>query len=231
MVCALMKRSFSSIHRLLLQPSPLSLIGLCLTALSPLSFAACAGSTKAEAKATADTSHGVNFEAESENAWEMEDSEEEKLAQAMEEKQKEEQNNAEVSDASTALLGARHDVFLKSAQKPSCRCLSVALGQPNNPVFSWAAPAPHIDESSQQIIALGSEGVECDANIAPASYAGFEQKGESIIVYVEEAKDGQPITHGAIIPLLKKDAKVMIQPLSGTQLGQGLKGEESCTIN
>ncbi len=222
-----MQRLFLSLRLLVSSPTSLSFCGLCCTALLPLGFAACAGSAKVEAKASADTSHGVNFEAESENAWDMEESEEEVLAKAIQEKA---EQKPEADSRTPALLGARHDVFLKSAGSASCRCLSVARGAAESALFSWAAPVPKLDPETQQVIALGSEGIACEQNIAPASYAGFEQKGNDLVIYVEEAKDGQPITHGAIIPLVPKGGKLMIQPLAGTQLGLGLKGEASCEL-
>ena len=102
----------------------------------------------------------------------------------------------------TALLGARQDLSYNGAMTPRCRCLAVTVGQPTDPSFQWTSTRPIIDQDSQVVLALTSSGVTCDAgaDLAPASYWGYEIVGQDVVVGVEAAKPGRPIAQGAIIP-------------------------------
>lgn len=127
--------------------------------------------------------------------------------------------DAEKAPAGTALLGARHDLRLSdSANQPTCTCLAAATGLANNSAFSWEAGMPKLDTEAQQVVALSSEGVKCDAEIPKdtlgASYWGYRREGNDIIVIVENARFGRPITSGAIIPKPMPGGHVYIQPAS-----------------
>jgi hypothetical protein len=120
--------------------------------------------------------------------------------------------------ADVALLGARHDLRLAASGKsPTCSCLAVALGMPNDPAIAWRSLVPQIDPASELVIALSSEGQSCPS--APkdslgASYWGYKQVGSDVIVVVEAARSGRPVTGGAIIPKPIGDGQVYVQPLT-----------------
>jgi hypothetical protein len=115
-----------------------------------------------------------------------------------------------------ALLGARQDLRLApNVTTPTCKCLAVALGAPNNAAFAWMGAVPTIDAESQLVIALSSEGVACDG--APkdslgASYWGYQRQGDDVIVVVESAKFGRPAVGGAVIPRPFGNGQVYVRP-------------------
>ncbi len=130
----------------------------------------------------------------------------------------------------TALLGARHDLRLAaSATTPTCTCLAAAVGLPNSSSFAWESSMPTLDPESQLVVALGSDGVKCDAEIPKdtlgASYWGYKVEGNDIVVVVENARFGRPITAGAIIPKPPPGGHVYIQPASrSVPFGRPLSG-------
>ena len=115
-------------------------------------------------------------------------------------------NETTASDlpASRVLLGARHDLKLKPGKgTASCECLSVALGGARSGGMAWSAVPPAIDEGTQLSIALSSEGQTCKGEPKQslgASYWGYRISGNDVIVLVEAARGGRPLTSGAIIP-------------------------------
>jgi hypothetical protein len=117
-----------------------------------------------------------------------------------------------------ALLGARHDLKLASAgREPSCRCLTTALGLPSAPGMVWRGEAPNIDPNTQLVVALSSAGTSCEGEpkgSLGASYWGYKQVGSDVIVIVEAAREGRPLTEGGIIPKPAGDGQVYVEPLS-----------------
>lgn len=127
--------------------------------------------------------------------------------------------DAEKPSGPTALLGARHDLRLAaSVTQPTCTCVAAAVGLPDSPSFAWEDGKPALDPSSQQVMALRSEGIQCSAEIPKdtlgASYWGYKVKGNDVIVIVENARFGRPITGGAIIPKPQPGGHVYLQPAS-----------------
>lgn len=114
------------------------------------------------------------------------------------------------------LLGARHDLKLRSGQgTASCECLSVALGGAHNAAMQWSATTPNIDEGTQLTIALSSEGQACKGEPKKsmgASYWGYRLSGNDVVVLVEAAHGGRPITTGAIIPKPVGPGQVYVGP-------------------
>lgn len=134
-----------------------------------------------------------------------------------------------------ALLGARHDVRYTGSATPACRCLAVALGPVNEAGISWRSHVPEVDPGTQLVIALSSEGVACPD--APkdglgASYWGYRMAGQDVIVVVESARDGRPVTSGAIIPKPAGNGRVLVEPLNArVPYGQSLAtGEKRCVL-
>ncbi len=139
-------------------------------------------------------------------------------------------SDAEKPAAKAALLGARHDLHIAaSAKQPTCTCVAAAVGAPDSPSFTWEAGAPALDPSSQEVVALTSEGIKCDAETPKdtlgASYWGYKVEGNDVVVIVENARFGRPITGGAIIPKPQPGGHVYLQPASkSVPYGRPLSG-------
>jgi len=127
-----------------------------------------------------------------------------------------------------ALLGARHDLSYTGSKTPSCQCLAVQLSDHvDDPSFQWELGAPHLDPSTQWVIAFTSNGVSCDAPPAGtlgASYQGYGVDGNDVVVYVEALGEGRPMTNGAIIPRAIGSGSVFIEP-AGAIYGKPLEGK------
>ncbi len=137
--------------------------------------------------------------------------------------------------AGRVLLGARHDLRLRSGKgSASCECLSVALGGSRNSGMLWSAVPPDIDESTQLTIALSSEGQNCKdepKKSLGASYWGYRISGNDVVVLVEAARGGRPLTNGAIIPKPVGAGQVYVAPASKKlPYGRALEGKGLCKI-
>ena len=118
----------------------------------------------------------------------------------------------------TPLLGARHDVKLASTQGAAqCKCISVVVGGADAAGLTWQGPPPKINPATQLVLGLTSEGAACEG--APegslgASYWGYRISGEDVIVIIESARFGKPITQGAIIPKPLGGGQIFVKPAS-----------------
>ena len=133
------------------------------------------------------------------------------------------------------LLGARHDLKLRPGKgTASCQCLSVALGGSRNGGMAWSAVPPDIDESTQLTIALSSEGQACKdepKKSLGASYWGYRLSGNDVVVLVESARGGRPLTSGAVIPKPVGPGQVFVAPASRKlPYGRPLEGKGLCKI-
>lgn len=142
---------------------------------------------------------------------------------------------APLGSTEPALLGARHDLRLvveRATQQ--CQCLSVALGEANLPAFRWSAGAPVIDPETQLVVALSSEGQTCEGEPKEslgASYWGYRVTGNDVIVLVESAGRGRPLTAGAIIPKPFADGQVYVAPAGkNTPYGRAKDGGPLCKL-
>lgn len=135
-----------------------------------------------------------------------------------------------------APLGARHDVRLaaSAAGVAKCRCLAVALGTAHSSGIEWQAEIPAVDPRRQLVVALGSEGISCEGEPTDslgASYWGYKVSGNDVIVVVEAARAGRPVTHGAIIPKPSSAGQVFVAPLSpAVPYGAALDGGKRCAL-
>jgi hypothetical protein len=133
------------------------------------------------------------------------------------------------------LLGARHDVALVSGQRSvDCTCLSVALGLPNDPAFQWEFATPSIAGASQQIIAFTSQGTGCPnepKDSLGASYWGYQIRGRDVVVLIEPARQGRPITTGAIIPKPAGGGRTFVAPVDpSVPYGKAKDGGARCAV-
>jgi len=133
-----------------------------------------------------------------------------------------------------ALLGARHDLGYAGPKTAACACLAVALSdQPQSTSFVWELEAPRLEPTSQWIIALSSSDVPCDgapSGTLGASYQGYAQDGNDVVVYVEALGEGRPMTNGAIIPRPRPTGSVFVEPTNAVY-GKPLEGKSKrCKI-
>jgi len=185
----------------------------------------------ADAKASADANGGsgeVNFDANADGS-KKEDADWETTADTRPEALT--PSVSPTAPQSTPLLGARHDLLVREGTPATCQCLAVAIGQPTSERMVWTGRRPTTNNNSQLVVALGSEGVACSKGGSGASYMGYEVKDGNVIINVEAAVDGRPVTHGAIIPRPQSDGKVFVQPVGKIPYGKGLGGEARCELN
>lgn len=136
----------------------------------------------------------------------------------------------------SALLGARHDVQLADGQRTAvCTCLAAYVGLPTDPAFKWESTPPIVDPDTQLVVALTSEGVACDTQMKDslgASYWGYRRHGDDVVITVEAARFGRPVTNGAIIPKPTAGGHVLISAASKkTPYGHPLTaGSTTCQI-
>jgi hypothetical protein len=147
-----------------------------------------------------------------------------------------EPTEAEPPPADYALLGARHDVRLAADKKtPICSCLAVGLGAPADASFTWDGPPPAIDPQEQLVVAISSDGIACAGakeGSLGASYWGYRQSGDDIVVIVENSHAGRPVTAGAIIPKPYGAGQVYVKAAAkSVPYGRPLvAGEKLCKI-
>ncbi len=133
-----------------------------------------------------------------------------------------------------ALLGARRDLSLSpDVRAARCQCLGIALGPPDTKGMVWRGPPPSVHPTRQTVIALSSEGVDCPGNGAGqvASYRGYSVEGGDVIVTVEIARAGRPVTQGAILPVPDGAGQIYVRPRSAeVPFGRGLAGAHQCAL-
>lgn len=137
--------------------------------------------------------------------------------------------------SSRVLLGARHDLKLRpGVATASCECLSVALGGARSSGMVWGAVPPELDEGTQLSIALSSDGQACKGEPKKslgASYWGYRLNGNDVVVLVEAARGGRPLTTGAVIPKPVGPGQVYVAPASKKlPYGRPLEGKGLCKI-
>jgi len=133
-----------------------------------------------------------------------------------------------------ALLGARTDLSLEPAQVPGqCSCVRVALGPANLGAFKWKGERPHVDDQTELVIALSSDGSGCEnpKGSLGASYWGYRRAGNDIVVYVENGVSGRPVAQGAIIPKPFGQGQVYLAPTTKkVPYGKPLNGKGNCKL-
>lgn len=193
----------------------------------------CGGSMKASASGSASSDAGAegetNFDVESESAWEMTENTQSSYQTSSTSQPSSPQSTATIS-REKPLLGARHDLLLAEGSPETCRCLAVILGGASAPAFVWTGRRPAVDPATQLVVALASEGIECAGASSGASYMGYETKDGDVIVHVEAAVKGRPVTHGAVIPRPGAGKQVFIEPAGNIPYGKSLDGSARCAL-
>jgi len=131
-----------------------------------------------------------------------------------------------------AFLGVAHDLSLASAapRAPTCRCLAVAYGPPNDAKFAWQAGAPAGDGDTIAI-AITTDGVACAGGLpaARASIAAVEREGTDIVLVVENVGVGRPIMRGALAPWPGPNGAIVVRKRHDTAY-PAADGAGSCRI-
>ena len=139
-----------------------------------------------------------------------------------------------VQTSAKPLLGARSDLALVLERSTAqCSCLKVGLGQANRDAFRWKSAVPEVDNDTQLVLALSSEGSGCadPKGTLGASYWGYRRTGEDIVVFVENGVQGRPLTTGAIIPKPLAGGQVLIAPAEkGVPYGKAVDGKGNCKL-
>jgi hypothetical protein len=111
------------------------------------------------------------------------------------------QEVSKIESEGPALLGARRDLTYNGPKTERCSCIAAKLGTAGDPAFQWEKGPPLLDESRQLVAGLTSDGVSCAQERGlGASYKGYVRSGSDIVIMVERAHEGRPVTSGAIIP-------------------------------
>lgn len=116
-----------------------------------------------------------------------------------------------------SLLGARADLRLAPgpASEASCSCLAAVVGNAADTAFQWEETYPKTNTDTQLVIAFSSDNVICpeaSPDSMGGSYWGYEISGNDLVVVVENAVPGPPVTTGAIIPRPPTGGKVLLRP-------------------
>ena len=100
------------------------------------------------------------------------------------------------------LRGVRHDLMFAPQAEPDarCNCIDVVIGKPEDPKFSWAGERPTVG-AQHMAIALRTQGTQCTGGSAERrpSIQAVDNKGDDVIVVVEELGFDRPQALGAII--------------------------------
>jgi hypothetical protein len=205
-------------------PSRLAALSIALL----LALPGCKGSVKAEAKASSSGSSDVDFDASKkrDEAWESEalpaSNSKTPASTAKQE--------SPSSPANATLLGARHDLNPSGNPAPACQCLVVVAGEPTRAGLAWSGPAPQIDPKTQLVVALTSDQVACSVAAPQASYMGYEQRDDSVVILVEGAVAGRPLTRGAIVPRPMGGGKLLIESATNLPYGKAPSGQGPCAV-
>ncbi|HET7541823.1 MAG TPA: hypothetical protein VFK05_18235, partial [Polyangiaceae bacterium] len=71
--------------------------------------------------------------------------------------------NGELPPGVPTLLGARHDLSLNVPEaNVRCACLKAAIGPASSAAFQWQGHIPKLNDDTQLVMALSSEGMPCE---------------------------------------------------------------------
>jgi len=193
----------------------------------PLTLA-CKGSVKAEAKTSGSAESEVDFDAgeKRDEAWESE-----ALPSSDSPRPRPAEPQSAPPPVNAALLGARHDLTPTGNPAPACECLVVVAGLPSRAGLSWSGAAPEIDPKTQLVVALTSDQVTCTAEAPRASYMGYEVREADVVIQVEGAVAGRPLTQGAIVPRPMTGGKLLIESSAQLPYGKAVGKSAPCSVS
>jgi hypothetical protein len=202
--------------------------GLVVAAYAALLALGCKGSVEADAKASSSGEADVDFDSDKkrDEAWESE-----AFASGNSKAPTASGTEAAANPAAPAtLLGARHDLTLTGSRTPACQCIAVIAGEPSRSGLAWSGPTPQIDPKTQLVVALGSDQISCPVQVPPASYMGYEVREANVVVQLEAAVAGRPLTQGAIVPRPMTGGKLLIEAPADLPYGKAITGKGPCTV-
>jgi hypothetical protein len=134
-----------------------------------------------------------------------------------------------------AWSGVRHDLALAPTQKhPAvCSCLSVAVGDPNDPRFLWRGVRPQLT-SSHSLLAISASGLECAAAPAAAdrrpSISAIDVNGSDIVVEIEEVPSDRPLATGAVLQFVGPSSRIYVRQRNAKLPYAKPSGRELCRV-
>jgi hypothetical protein len=141
----------------------------------------------------------------------------------------------ETSPPRTEFYGILHDLSLKrgAVSGPSCTCLALAYGPPDDPRFDWK-PGTRKREQGTFAIAISGD-VECPPGrttyLPKPSIAAVAYSGGEIVLTIEAAGQGKPMVRGVVGEQPSTGGAIVVRSRGdvpfGTPLGQA---SGSCRI-
>jgi hypothetical protein len=110
----------------------------------------------------------------------------------------------QIGDLDDDWVGVRPDLAITRTRprKQSCNCLSVELGTPFEPQFTWEGTPPKIS-GNKMAIAVSAFGIECpggaqDQAERRPSIRAVDRRGNDVIVVIEDIPVDRPVASGAV---------------------------------
>lgn len=117
-------------------------------------------------------------------------------------------------------VGVRHDLILAPSfpHTARCNCLAVEVGRPFDSKFQWQGTAPQV-AADKMAIAISARGVDCPGGSAEEasrrpSITAVEERGDDIVVVVEEVPLDRPVASGAVFDRPFREGGVFVRPSS-----------------
>lgn len=123
-----------------------------------------------------------------------------------------------VVDPNLDWVGVRPDLAIAQnhPRKATCSCLSVEVGQPTDPKFTWEGNIPRIS-GSKLAVAISAFGIDCpggaeDQAERRPSIRAIDRRGKDIVIEVEDIAVDRPVASGAIINPPDHGGAIYIRP-------------------
>lgn len=115
----------------------------------------------------------------------------------------------------TDYFGVARGLALKPGQPAVCSCVAAAVGYPANDEFVWRGTPPKVAEDGL-VVAIGTDGVQCDKQGPGPSIHAIDRSGDDVIVVLEDWQQARPQALGAIIPNPGANGHVYLRARSKT---------------
>jgi len=120
----------------------------------------------------------------------------------------------------TEFFGVARRLTLAPAKRaPTCQCVAVMVGTGDEPAFQWHGEKPDVGLDAM-VIAISSEGIECEHRGRGPSIAAIDRQGNDVVVVLEEFQNTRPMAMGAIIPNPGPDGTVYVRARGRTPYGR-----------